>query len=91
MYYSYDPDSGIEFHATAEEAKARAGKALDAAKFNAADSDWYWQENEEEISWGEVRGKVSYNDRPLDAEEKAEHPEWEFIRNPTLDDVPHGN
>ena len=87
MFYSYDPEDGIAFHATAKEAKARAEKALDDAAFNAADSDWCWQENEHEISWGEVSGKVQYNDRPLTPEEKAENPEWSFIRNPTLEDV----
>ncbi len=87
MFYSYDPESGIEFHATAEEAKARAEKALDDANFHAADSDWSWNENEDEISWGQVRGKVQYNDRPLTEEEKKQNPEWSMIRNPTLDDV----
>lgn len=87
MYYSYDPESGIEFHATAEEAKARAQRALDAAEFHAADSDWSWTENEGEISWGEVRGKVSVDDRPPTAEEKADNPEWEFVRRLSLDDV----
>ena len=91
MFYSYDPEDGIAFHATAEEAKARAEKALDAAEFSAADSDWSWQENEDQISWGEVRGKVEYNDRPLTPEEKAENPEWSFHRSPTLDDVPSAN
>jgi hypothetical protein len=87
MFYSYDPEDGIAFHATAEEAKARAEKALDDANFHAADSDWSWNENEDEISWGEVRGKVTVTDRPLDAEEKAENPEWESIRSLSLDDV----
>jgi len=87
MYYSYDPEDGIAFHETAEEAKARAEKALEDAEFHAADSDWSWNENEEEISWGEVRGKVRYNDRPLDEEEKKENPEWSFHRSPTLDDI----
>jgi hypothetical protein len=87
MFYSYVPDDGIEFHDTADEAKARAEKALEDAEFHAADSDWQWCDNEEEISWGEVRGKVSYNDRELTPEEKAENPEWLFHRSPTLDDV----
>ncbi len=87
MYYSYDPEDGIRFHDTAEEAKSRAEKALDDAQFHAADSDWAWNDNEDEISWGEVRGKVSYNDRPLTADEKKENPEWDHIRNPTLDDI----
>ncbi len=87
MYYSYDPEDGIEFHDTAEEAKARAEKALEDAEFRAADSDWHWSDNEDEISWGEVRGKVSLNDREMTPEEKAENPEWSSIRNPTLDDV----
>jgi hypothetical protein len=81
MYYSYDPEDGIEFHDTAEQAKSRAEKALEDAEFHAADSDWSWNENEAEISWGEVRGKVTVTDRPLDDEEKKENPEWESIRN----------
>jgi len=88
MYYSYDPEDGIKFHPNAEEAKTRAEKALEAAELSAADSDWSWNENEDEISWGEVRGKVAYNDRDMTDEEKAENPEWAFVRNPTLDDIP---
>lgn len=88
MFYSYDPEDGIAFHATAEEAKARAEKALEDAEFHAADSDWCWNENEHEISWGKVHGKVEYNDRPLTPEEKAENLEWAFHRSPTLDDIP---
>lgn len=87
MFYSYDPEDGIEFHDTAEEAKARAERALADAEFSAADSDWNWQENEDQISWGEVRGKVFVHDRDLTPEEKELNPEWESIREIGLEDV----
>ena len=88
MFYSYDPENGIEFHDTADEARSRAESALDDAQFHAADSDWSWFENEHEISWGEVRGKVEMNKREMTPEEKAENPEWSFIVDPKLEDVP---
>lgn len=87
MHYSYDPEDGIRFHDTAEEAKSRAEKALDDAEFSAADSDWNWGENEDEISWGEVRQRVVVTDRDLTPEEKAENPNFAFIRSHSLDDV----
>lgn len=89
-YFSYDPDDGIRFHDTAKEAKSRAEDALDRAAFSAADSDWHWEDNEHEISWGIVHGQVSYNDRDLTPEEKSDpdYKEFSFIRNPTLDDLP---
>lgn len=86
-YYSYDPESGIEFHDTAEEAKDRAQKALDDAEFQAADSDWNWSDNEHEISWGEVRESVQMHKRDMTPEEQVEHPECSYICGPKLEPV----
>lgn len=87
-FYSYDPNDGIEFHDSLEEAKERAEKALDFAEFRAADSDWHWLDNEDEISYGEVMGKVELNDREPTAEEKETYPEATFIRDPSLSTLP---
>lgn len=87
MYYSYDPECGIEFHDTPEEAQARAEKALDDAIFHAEDSDFSWHDNEHEISWGEVRQKVEVEDREPTTEEKENNPEWDFVRKIELEDV----
>lgn len=87
-YFSYDPDDGIRFHETAEEAKARVSDSLERAEFNAADSDWHWQDNEHEICWGIVCGRVSVTDRDLTPEEKEENPDWSFIRKVELEDLP---
>lgn len=87
MYYSYDPENGIEFHDTAEEAEACARKTVEDAEFYAEDSDWQWVGDEDQICWGEVKGKVTFSNRPLNKEEKAENPEWEFIRAISLDSI----
>ena len=55
MYFSYDHEDGIEFHETAEAAKARAEKALEMDRDIAPDG---WPENVDDSCWGEVRGKV---------------------------------
>lgn len=88
MFYSYDPDDGIQFHDTAEEAKARAEKALEDAEFHAADSDWCWNENEHQISWGKVHQWVNMNERDLTPEEQAENPECSYHVDPVLEDAP---
>lgn len=81
QYFSYDPNDGIKFHNSLKEARARAETALDEAEENAADSDWTWSENEDEICYGEVFGRVVVNDRELTEEEKKENPDWHFIRS----------
>ncbi|MEO0797181.1 MAG: hypothetical protein AAFX93_18665 [Verrucomicrobiota bacterium] len=87
MYYSYDPNDGIEFHDTAHEAQSRADDAIEAARYHAADSDWHWHENESEICWGKVHGKCQVTDTEISAEDKKEHPEWDFIREISLEDI----
>lgn len=81
MYYSYCTANGIEFHETSESAEARCAEILDAIKHEAADSDWTWDERGEDISWGLVAGKVKYSDRNLSKKEKAENPDWNFVRS----------
>lgn len=61
MYYSYDYEDGIEFHDTAEAAKARAESALDDARDHACDSGW--NEEEWQISWGKVMGVARETER----------------------------
>lgn len=60
MFFSYDHEDGIEFHETAEEAKARAEKALDMDRDEAAEG---WSEEVTQICWGEVRGRVVETER----------------------------
>jgi hypothetical protein len=61
MFYSYDPEKGIRFHDTAQEAEASAEEALADAIVHAEDSDFHWRENESEISWGQVGGHAEMN------------------------------
>ncbi len=56
MYFSYDHEDGIGFHETAEEAKARALKSFGYDEDAAPDG---WNEEVENICWGEVRQKVT--------------------------------
>lgn len=84
-YYSYDPNgNGIQFHETEDEAQRVCEDALDYERHHAADSDWNWHDNIDEISWGIVRGQVEVKDRNLTPEEKSENPEWDYIREVDL-------
>lgn len=89
MYYSYDPEDGIEFHDTPDEAKARAEKALADAIFHAEDSDFHWNDNEHEISWGKVSGIVRMNDREATVEDREMFgQDVDFVRDAKLEEVP---
>lgn len=87
MYYSYAPEDGIRFHDTAEEAKARAEELLDLALEYVADTDWTWSDNEDEISWGQVLQRVDLHERFPTPKEKKEHPEWDYVYDPKLENV----
>ena len=87
MFYSYDPEDGIEYHDTEEEARNRAEQAKEFIEFYAADSDGVWPEKADEVSWGRVMGKARVEDRDLTEEEKAENPEWVRLREYTLEKV----
>lgn len=88
-FFSYDPAGDMEFHHTAEQAKETASQTLDVHENDASDSDWIWHYNPEDICWGEIHGRVSVTDRPLTDEEALENPDWQFIRDVSLDDIHH--
>jgi hypothetical protein len=74
MFFSYDHEDGIEFHETAEEAKARAEKALDMDRDFAEDG---WDDNVTDICWGEVKGRVVETmRRPTTPEDNTDCEEW---------------
>jgi nucleotide-binding universal stress UspA family protein len=54
MWFSYDPEDGIKFHETPEEAKDRAERALEEARDIAIDDGW--ETSVTEICWGVVSG-----------------------------------
>jgi hypothetical protein len=60
MFFSYDHEDGIEFHDTAEQAKARAEAALDGDRDYADDG---WNEEVIWICWGEVKQRVCETSR----------------------------
>ena len=60
MFFSYDHEDGIEFHDTAEQAKARAESALDGDRDYADDG---WTEEVIWICWGEVKQRVCETSR----------------------------
>jgi len=65
-FFSYDPNDRIRFHDTAEEAKAEAESALDAYRDEAPEG---WDENTDEVCWGEVKEQVQETmRRPYDPE-----------------------
>ena len=51
-YFSYDPESGFELHATAEEAKNYAEKNLEFERDVAVEG---WSDYVDQICWGELR------------------------------------
>lgn len=57
-YFSYDPETGMEFFNTADEAKASAKNAL--SQFDGSDG---WPENMEDICWGEVKQSVTMTNK----------------------------
>ena len=57
MFFSYIPEDGFAFHDTADEARARAGDALDRERREAETEGW--PEEVTWICWGEIRGQVA--------------------------------
>ena len=60
MWFSYDTENGVAFHETAGKAQAEADKNLELSRDYADDG---WDENVEDICWGEVKGKVVETER----------------------------
>lgn len=87
LYFSYDPENGIRFHPNEKEAESRASGALQDAIDYAADGDWHWTENEGDISYGVLLGKVSVTERALTEEERKDNPDWSAIRSHKLETV----
>lgn len=78
MFYSYDPRGFFQFHKAADEARDAFDTAVDNAKDALGDGDS--EDDISDISWGPVFQSLVYEDRDPTAEEKAENPEWDFIR-----------
>lgn len=71
-FFSYDPNAGIEFHATAAEAEAAADSVLDGYRDNAPEG---WDENVESVCWGEVRQQVMETERRPATPDDAYYPD----------------
>lgn len=63
MFFSYDHENGIEFHETAEAAKARAEENFQYDQDAAPDG---WHEEVDSICWGKVSERVVETDRHPD-------------------------
>ena len=68
LFFSYDPENGIQFFYTSEQAKVSADSILDSFRDWAVDSGW--PENPTDICWGEVRESVV----EISREKKPENP-----------------
>jgi len=55
-WFSYDPEDGVDFHATEREAREAADRALDMERDSAADGGW--NENAVDICYGRVYGSA---------------------------------
>lgn len=83
QYFSYEPDNGIEFHDSADEARDAAAERLSEAAHAAQDTGW--DDSEGDICWGEVLGRVETENRPLAENESG--PDWlegDIIRDAEL-------
>lgn len=89
-YFSHDPETGIAFHANGTAAKTAALRSIEDAVSNAADNDWQWQENEDEICWGTIGGKATIIDREQTISEQADCPNGTFTRVLKLEESPAG-
>ncbi|MFA5801235.1 MAG: hypothetical protein WC911_02030 [Thermoleophilia bacterium] len=59
-YFSYVPDDGTDFHATADEARKRCQEAIDDMREHAEDG---WDDAVTGICWGVVHGMTEECDR----------------------------
>ena len=68
-FFSYDPNDRIRFHDTSEEAQAEAQHAFDLYEQDASEG---WDENVDEVCWGEIKGTVQMTSRrPYDPEQDS--------------------
>ncbi len=77
MYFSYDPVMGIEFHKTANEAKARAVHWFQQDREMSPECGW--SDKVEDICWGALCQKVAEVARDV-AVEKDEDSYWKTVR-----------
>jgi hypothetical protein len=85
-WFSYDPETGIEFHETEEEAKRLAEECLDEHRNNAVDG---WSEDVYQLCWGEIKestDRVSCKPAPEDSEFDEM---WEFELRPLEQKLNH--
>lgn len=66
-FFSYDPNDRMRFHNTAEEAQKEAQHAFDLYVQEACEG---WDENVDEVCWGEISEQVRETfRRPFDPEQ----------------------
>lgn len=76
-FFSYDPDVGMEFYATAEEARLRAMENLELHRDEAADDGW--SEEIGELCWGEIKQAAIETERKSDDSGKFDYLcEWKL-------------
>lgn len=67
-YFSYDPETGFEYHATKEEAIRATEELLDLYRSEASGDGW--SEAVEGLVWGEIKQQtVAFDLRPITDEE----------------------
>lgn len=67
-FFSYDPDTGFELHATAEEAKKNADEAIDYYRGYSSEG---WDEQVDQVCWGQITQETVMVDKrpaPPDSE-----------------------
>ena len=80
-FYSYNPDTGYDTHATEEEAKNAALRALDDYRDDSTDEGW--SEDVEHVAWGEIREHVTETKRRTveDCEREGDEHEAQRLRD----------
>ena len=88
-YFSHEPNGDAEFHDTPEAAKAEAEDALTRAQFQLDDWTPNPADQDADICWGLVLGRVSVTEEPATPEDKerlSHMGEVDVIRSMSLDD-----
>lgn len=88
-YFSYDPNgNGFELHKTGEEAKKVADDALGYERGEASEG---WDDNVDQICWGELKQRVVMTEsRPRTDEDVYVSSDIDMIVNYRLSDVASG-
>ena len=75
-YFSYDPDSCVDAHESADDARKCAEETVAYYRDNAGDG---WSEHVENVCWGVILSEVEETERRPRTDEDGCNPECDFV------------